>query len=287
MPEPRSPGSFLVAPGSVQLPFSVSPIASSPTSMRMEEMVMRHRIRAAVVPLVVLIPMLGVGVAEAQTRTSADAPAPAPFADARLKIEYNATDGDAGLQVFVDADAWRSLSITNPQGREVMRVGADDVIKDYGLTELFSESSEPPFTEFPFEEFKRLFPEGPYTFRGTTIDGGQLESVFRLTHRVPDGPDILSPAEDAVVSSEDMVVRWEPVTSPRGVSVVAYQVLVVADAPARGNPTRVLDVMLPASATRLEVPSEFLLPGGYKTEVLAIEAGGNQTLTEVAFTVRR
>lgn len=237
--------------------------------------------------LAALFPVLGVGLTEAQARTSASTPAPARFADARLKIEYNATDGDAGLQVFVDAKAWRSISITNPQGREVVRVEAGDVIKNYGLTELFSERSEPPFAEFPFEEFKRLFPEGPYTFRGMTIDGGRLESVFRLTHRVPDGPNIVSPAEGAVVSPRNLVVRWEPVTSPRGVNVVAYEVLVVTDAPARGNPTRVLDVTLPASATRLPVPAEFLLPGGYKTEVLAIEAGGNQTLTQVAFTIGR
>lgn len=248
---------------------------------------MSHRMRTAGVLLVALFPVLGVGLVGAQAGSSARAPAPAPFEDARLKIEYNATDGDAGLQVFVDAGAWRSLSITNPQGREVMRVGAEDLIKDYGLTELFSESSEPPFAEFPFEEFKRLFPEGSYTFRGTTIDGGSLESVFKLTHQIPDGPNIVSPAEDAVLSPDDLVVRWERVRSPRGVNVVAYQVLVVADDPARGNPTRVLDVTLPGSATRLEVPSEFLLPGGYKTEVLAIEAGGNQTLTEVAFTIRR
>lgn len=245
---------------------------------------MRHRMRVAVL-LVALVPVLG--VAEAHARTVTGAPASEPFDDARLKIEYNATDGDAGLQVFVDAAAWRTISIRNPQGREVVRVAAEDVIRNYGLTELFSESSEPPFAEFPFEEFKRLFPEGPYTFQGTTIDGRSLESVFRLTHRVPDGPDITSPAEGAVVSPNDLVVRWEPVTSPRGLTVVAYQVLVVADDPARGNPTRVLDVTLPASATQLSVPAEFLLPGGYKTEVLAIEAGGNQTLTEVAFTIRK
>jgi hypothetical protein len=69
-----------------------------------------------------------------------------PFPDARLKIEYNATDGDAGLQVFLDAPAWRDVSITNPSGRKVLEVEAERVIRNYGLTELFSESSEPPST---------------------------------------------------------------------------------------------------------------------------------------------
>src|SRR5262245_57217281 len=83
-----------------------------------------------------------------------------PFDDARLKIEYNATDGDAGLQFFVDAEAWRHVTITNPRGAVVADFDAGKVIGDFGLSELFSESSEPPFTEFPFARFKQLFPEG-------------------------------------------------------------------------------------------------------------------------------
>lgn len=207
------------------------------------------------------------------------------FPDARLKIEYNATDGDAGLQVFLDAPAWNEISITNPRGTELLDVEAGEVIRDYGLTELFSESSEPPFDEFPFEEFKRLFPEGTYTFRGVTVEGQRLRSTYRLTHDVPDGPTITSPTEDATVAPDGLTVAWQPVTSPANVDVVAYQVLVVADAPALGNPKRVLDMMLPGTATSVAIPAAFLTPGPYKTEVLAIERSGNQTLTEVAFTV--
>lgn len=211
---------------------------------------------------------------------------PIPFSDARLKIEYNATDGDAGLQVFLDGEAWREVAITNPAGRKVLDVRAKDVIRDYGLTELYSESSEPPFTEFPFAKFKELFPEGTYTFTGRTVEGQRLQGSFKLSHMVPDGPKVLSPQAGSAVGRADLVVRWAPVTSPAGVEVVAYQVLVVADAPALGNPKRVLDVMLPASADRFGVPAEFLSPGTYKVEVLAIDRGGNQTLTEVAVTVR-
>lgn len=208
-----------------------------------------------------------------------------PFKDARLKIEYNSTDGDAGLQVFLDAPAWKEVSITAPSGIEVLDVQARKVIRNYGLTELFSESSEPPFEEFPFSQFKLLFPEGSYFFRGLTVEGKRMESTFTLTHTVPDGPTIVSPAEDAMLGPDDLVVEWLPVTSPAGVHVVAYQVLVVADAPGLGNPKRVLDVMLPGTATSLPVPAAFLVPGSYKAEVLAVEESGNQTLTEVAFTI--
>ncbi|MGI8425831.1 MAG: hypothetical protein ACR2FO_02960 [Actinomycetota bacterium] len=167
----------------------------------------------------------------------------------------------------------------------VVDVEAEKVIRNYGLTEVFSESSEPPFEEFPFDKFKRLFPEGKYTFRGKTIEGQNLKSTFNFTHKVPDGPKILAPLDGATVARDSLVVEWAPVTSPSGINIAAYEVLVVADTPGLGNPKRVLDATVNGSVNRLPIPSEFLDPGTYKAEVLAIEVGGNQTLTEAAFTV--
>lgn len=208
------------------------------------------------------------------------------FADARLKIEYNATDGDAGLQIFADTeDPWQEIRITNPAGRAIANFQASDVIKNFGLTELFSESSEPPFAEFPFSKFKQLFPEGRYTFDGTTIDGKHLRSTFNFTHDVPAGPRITSPAAASTVGRNDLVVTWDPVTTPANVNVVAYEVIVTADKPAPSGGERTVDVTLPGNATRFPVPAEFLTPGRYKTEVLAIDDGGDQTLTDVAFRV--
>src|SRR5262245_11781341 len=171
---------------------------------------------------------------------SSDANArPVPFADARLKIEYNATDGDAGMQFFIDADEppWRQVTVTGPSGQRIATFQADDAVSHFGLSELFSESSEPPFTELPFEEFERLFPEGRYTFTGTGIDGTTMRSTFRLTHDVPDGPHIVSPADGATVDGRNVVVDWDPVTTPAGVDVVAYEVIVVdeAGAPSGGE----------------------------------------------------
>ncbi len=242
---------------------------------------MRTHFGMAGLLLVSLAPVLAAGPVAADSSRSSTI----PFPDARLKIEYNSTDGDAGLQFFLDAPPWREITITNPLGRKVLDVEAEQVIRNFGLTELFSESSEPSFDLFPFAEFKRLFPEGSYTFRGRTIDGQRLMSTFTLTHKVPDGPIITSPADLSTIAPDGLVVEWLPVNSPAGVDVVSYQVLVVAVAPSVGNPKRVLDVMLPGTATRLPIPAEFLVPGTYKSEVLAIERGGNQTLTEVEFTV--
>jgi hypothetical protein len=208
-----------------------------------------------------------------------------PFDDARLKIEYNATDGDAGLQFFADSEGWRHVTVTNPGGRTVIDVDAGRVIRNFGLSELFSESSEPPFTEFPFADFKKLFPEGVYTFRGQDLEGHRLKSTFTLTHEVPDGPKIKSPTDGATLAANGVTVTWDPVTKPAGIDIVAYEVLVVADDSGLGTAERTVDVTLPPTATHLDVPPEFLTPGGYKTEVLAIERSGNQTLTEVAFSV--
>lgn len=241
-----------------------------------------RRLAVAGVVFAALVPVAARQVVTASDDTK---PKAIPFDDARLKIEYNATDGDAGLQFFIDAEAWRHVTVTNPQGRKVLDVDAAKVIRNYGLSELFSESSEPPFTEFPFADFKKLFPEGVYTFRGQDIDGHQLKSTFTLTHDVPDGPTITSPADGATLPATDVNVAWQPVTTPAGIDIVAYEVLVVADDSGLGTAERTVDVTLPAAATHLAVPPEFLTPGGYKTEVLAIERGGNQTLAEVAFTV--
>ncbi len=208
-----------------------------------------------------------------------------PFDDARLKIEFNATDDDAGLQFFIDAETWRHVTVTNPRGRKIADFDAGTVIRNFGLSELFSESSEPSFDELPFAEFKKLFPAGIYTFRGQDIDGQQLRSTFRLTHVIPDGPRITSPTDGQTLPPDGVTVRWRPVTTPAGVHVIAYEVIVVADESGLGTAERTVDVTLPATATHLHVPAGFLTPGGYKAEVLAIERSGNQTLTEVAFTV--
>jgi hypothetical protein len=233
---------------------------------------MRHLRWVVPVAALVLAPVL----------IAAARPKPVPFADARLIVEVNATDGDAGLQIFVDADPWKQVSIHRPDGQQIVDFRTAGPVDAYGLTELFSESSEPPFTEFTLDSFKALFPAGQYAFSGTTIDGTALTGTATLSHHIPNGPEILSPADGARVDDDAVVVKWSPGTQPVGVDIRAYQVVVT-----RENPHRVLAVDLPASVTSLTLPEEFLESRtAYALEVLAIEAGGNQTLTEMAFTVK-
>jgi len=155
------------------------------------------------VPFVLLL-----AVAPFIVGAAAATPKPVPFADARLIIEVNATDGDAGLQILLDGQPWNQVAVFRLDGQQIIDFKTAGPVNDYGLTELFSESSEPPFTEFPLEQFKALFPEGVYTFVGTTIGGASLAGTATLTHNIPNGPEIVSPQDGARIASDQAVIRW-------------------------------------------------------------------------------
>ena len=204
----------------------------------------------------------------------------AGFEEARIFIEYNSSDNDLGFHVFLDAENWKSVKIVNPAGTTIFEVEGKGPYANLGLTELFFEGAEPSLDEFPLNELLALFPEGKYQFIGTTVDGKSLVSTATLTHAVPDGPSVSSE-----VNGDSVIIRWDPVTGPPGgfpqrkIDIVGYQILVE-----RQNPHRELSINLPAAATSVTVPPEFLEPNThYAFEVLAIEAGGNQTITEGAF----
>jgi hypothetical protein len=201
--------------------------------------------------------------------------------EATMIVEVNATDGDAGLQVFLDGEPWRSMTVTAPGGREIVAIRTKTRLRDYGLTELFSESSEPSFKEFPLKRFKKLFPEGRYRFAGTTIEGDRLVGKARLSHDIPKGPTITSPADGSTVPAGSVVASWNPPPEPSGINIVGYRAIVE-----REDPLRVFSADLPASVTSITIPQEFLQSGTkYKLEVQAIEASGNQTLKEIEFRV--
>jgi hypothetical protein len=211
-----------------------------------------------------------------------------PFADARIKIEFNSTAEDVGIQVFLDGEAWKKVRIFSPDGK-IFQVNGRGSLKELGLTELFFESQEPSLDELPLEDFLALFPEGDYPFQGITVEGDSLVATATLTHDIPCGPIILSPAEGDTVDPNNTKIEWESVTNKVNLStgqcggeaseISGYQVIVE-----REDPLRTFSVDLPASATDVAVPPEFLDSGTeYKFEVLAIEVSGNQTISESFF----
>jgi len=204
------------------------------------------------------------------------------FSKAKIIFELNFTAQDLGIQVSLDGEPWKSIKVVGPNGRTLLEVEGKGRLKNFGLTELFVESNEPNFADMSKAEILARFPEGVYKFSGTTVEGDKLVGAATLTHNIPDGPVIVSPLPSDVVDPNNTVINWNAVTTPPEINIVGYQVIVEG-----GSPFRTFDVNLPGTATSVTVPPEFLEPGTqYIFEVLAIEIGGNQTITEGSFSTQ-
>lgn len=197
-----------------------------------------------------------------------------------IRIEINDTDGDAGIQVFLDGEGWDRMQVTDPTGRKILDFRGKGSVGQQGITELFFESAEPSFDEQPLEELLEMFPEGEYLFSGRTTEGERLLGEARLTHALPEGPVQLYPVDGETVDPGDLTLQWELVADPAGSAIVGYEVVVSREA----APVRTFKVDLPSTATSVTVPAEYLeAEAEYKWEVLAIERSGNQTLSENEF----
>ncbi|MFN0154129.1 MAG: hypothetical protein ACKVUT_07095 [Gaiella sp.] len=218
-----------------------------------------------------------------------------PLKDAKLNIEHNATDGDTGFQGFIDSEGWRRLDVRGPGGRVLSFAGHGSLAK-LGVTELFFETVEPANTDVPIEDMLKNLPEGQYTISGPAQENGEAKGSTTgralLTHDIPAGPKLVSPAEGATVSPRGLVARWRPVTETitgDPVTIIAYQLIVEKDVDP--HPHMIgkfgLSMYVPDTVTSIAVPNGFLEPGTkYKWEVLAIERSGNQTLSSGAFRTR-
>ena len=201
----------------------------------------------------------------------------AEFKIAKIYWEYNATANDLGVHVSLDAEDWRTLKIVHPNGSTLFEVATKGAYAKFGLTEMFFEGAEPSLEDVPLKELLGLFPKGTYKFLATTVNG-PIESTPTFSHAIPAGPEV-----SAELDEDEVIIRWKAVTGPpkgfpaERINIVGYQVIVGS-----------FQATLPASSRRMTVPEEYvksLKPGPQPFEVLAIEASGNQTLTEGSFTV--
>jgi hypothetical protein len=219
------------------------------------------------------------------------------FKDAEFFIEYNSTAGDTGVQVFLDDDNWRKISITDPNNHPLFDVKGMTTLGNQGLTELFFESVEPELAALPVVTFLGRFPEGDYVFKGLLNDGSKLESDVEFTHVIPCGPEVL-PEEGSILDPDsDIVISWaevekvvdpaatdaaeetvctDPANLGQELEIDLYQVIVENDVDLIAN--------LSAEATSLTIPPELIEENSaYKFEILAKEESGNQTITESGF----
>jgi hypothetical protein len=198
----------------------------------------------------------------------------------KIFFEYNSTAsalGDLGVHVFLDGEDWREIKIINPDGRTIFEVEGKGPYKELGMTELFFEGAEPDLADVPLQELLDKFPAGDYKFVGKNVDGDRISDTATLSHAIPAGPTGVS----AQLNGNSLVISWNKVTAPPAnfpnepINIVAYQVIVgdfQVTVPATG-----------ANSQSVTVSPEFvasLASGEQLFEVLAIEAGGNQTITE-------
>lgn len=225
--------------------------------------------------------------------TCAPVPGAKKIAAAKLFIEHNATDEDTGVHGAFDDHGWSELCVYDPNGRQVLAVKPQGQLGELTVAGIFFESREPPNSEFSIDDLMVAFPEGKYEVRGISFDGTGLIGFATFTHDIPAAPVVTSPAleEDAnrashaVVSSDDLVVRWEPVTRTifgDPITITGYEVIItknVKDDP-NGFSRPTFDVHVSPDRTSMTVPVEFLEPHTvYELEVLALEESGNQTIS--------
>jgi len=213
--------------------------------------------------------------------------------DASIIIEVNATDGDAGFQVFLDGDGWRNARVYDPNGARILKVTATGGVRDIGGgTELFMETSEPEYEDLDgMQALIELLPEGEYYFLARTTDNHWATGTAELTHDIPAEPEVVTPAppenEDECTTGvfvDSAFIEWDPVETDiwgePGIEIDGYQVIVEVEE----GPDRKFSVTVPADTTMVTLPEEFLVEGTeFKFEILAIEESGNQTITESCF----
>jgi hypothetical protein len=132
------------------------------------------------------------------------------------------------------------------------------------------------------EEFLERFPEGEYTFQGTSIDGDWLVGDTEFTHTLPAPPENLSPAEDDVLSHKGFFASFDPVIEDTEGNPIDIEFYVLVVEKEEDEPIlQTYTVILRPTQTSVWIPEAFLEPGTeYKLEVIAQEESGNRTIAE-------
>ncbi len=249
-------------------------------------------------PAVLLAAGLTFGTVVQEARA---APPAEPFKVANIHFETNASACDMGIQIIFDTDGITDGFVKSPKGQMVYEFRSKaGMAKTGGQTEGFLEGVEPQITELLLalgcapsdeeevillEDLFKAWPAGDYTFKGKR-KGARFEDHATLTHFIPAGPEIVAPANGAIVPDAPLPIEWKPVIDPilpelGPVDIVGYHVVVV-ETGAEALPQ--LDVDVPASETSVIVPAAYLnLNTAYQFEVLATDESGNQTITEGFF----
>ncbi len=196
-----------------------------------------------------------------------------PFAVATAHFEQNATDRDAEVVFEVKGgdQGLAKLTVASPDGRTVIDFAAPDA-STLGMRQFQFESPEPG----DIESLKSAYPEGVYTFTGTTAAGDQLQGTATLSHKLPAATSLLRPGAGARgVGVKHLKISWAPVEN-----VAAYLIEIEQD-----ELEVKVKARLPGSVTTFVVPDGFLRPGTeYLLGIGTVTKAGNVSFVETTFT---
>lgn len=196
-----------------------------------------------------------------------------PFETVGVHLEQNVTDEDveAVFEVSGASEGLVKLVVVSPDGRTVIDFAAPDP-STLGIRSFHLESPEPGDPE----ALKAAYPEGVYRFTGTDAAGVELEGRSTLHHRLPTAASVIQPVLGVVdLGSGNVEIAWTPVGD-----AAAYIVEISQD-----DLDMNLEVRLPASAARFEVPGGMLARGvDYDLSIATVSPEGNVTVFETTFT---
>jgi hypothetical protein len=134
------------------------------------------------------------------------------------------------------------------------------------------ESPEPANTAL----LQSAYPEGVYTFTGTTAAGVNLRGESRLSHRLPPPASFATPGTDAKgVGLHGLEITWAPVNDLAAYIVYVEQHDLNVEVTAR----------VPGSATTFAVPDGFLRAGTeYQVGLGTVNREGNISFVETSLT---
>lgn len=215
------------------------------------------------------------------------------FSKHDIYFELNATDGDVGLHGILDGDSRAWAKITGPGGTfDVIRAISNQDSPEFGMTELFFESNEPPLSERSFQELITLFPPGTYRFAGRTTANEVLFGSDRLSARMP-CPPVVSVATnnkgEVTISWQLRAGRYNPDTAVCAASNPVAAAFVQAFFSIENEETgfsRSFSVDLSPTTTEVEVPEEIfegvdLDAVDAKAEVIVVAPDSNRTAIEM------
>jgi hypothetical protein len=198
---------------------------------------------------------------------------PEEFEVVGVRFEQNATDGDveAVFEVIGGDDGLADLKIVAPDGHTIGEFTSPGK-SALGIREFHFESPEPT----DVAALKKAYPEGVYTFMGTTADGARLRSKAKLSHKLPPPTSFVSPEAAARnLPSKGLKISWAPVQGVAGYTLEL--------SPAKSSAH--LEAKLPASATSFNVPEGLLVPGDKcQLGIGTVSSAGNVSVIETTFT---